>query len=243
MKKLQVGFIPIRELADWFGISYETFRHTSQKRYEALKEFCDYEKAYRGINVKEVYIEEYEKLPKPEDCAYVISKIYKNPSPLNSAKGISILFKKEVKPELSENQSYYQIKKILDLLFGHFPSKALIASGAVGQRERVWAVKIMQEDNCYRFLTEDEEVKFKELIKKAFVSDEKIDEFMKTSLMDDADKVEWIENFQFECGIQMVRVQIYDFIKNFNMSKRDRQMLKIIIEKAKQMGWDIPDLL
>jgi hypothetical protein len=42
--KLKTGFMKTQELAEWMGIKYGTFRTNSEKRYELLEAYCDFEK-------------------------------------------------------------------------------------------------------------------------------------------------------------------------------------------------------
>ena len=59
--KLKEGKMSTRELSEWFGIAYSTYRKKSLSLLEELKYFCDYEKYYGGVEIKHVYISKYVK--------------------------------------------------------------------------------------------------------------------------------------------------------------------------------------
>ena len=252
MKELIEGRISTKELADWFGIAYETFKHSSAKKYEILSEYCEFEKVHGGIIVKTVYIPIYSKQINPKNCAYVINKIFNKDSKINSARGLSQLAQIDIFSHYSDNQSYYRIKQILDLLFGHFTKKSLKSKGLVGERVKIWAVKLnTSRPNEYRFFTDEEDKAFRELTKKCFAKDDEVDIFLNTMLLDDTEsKGEWVEDFnekviqtlKEEYGIQAVKVQIYDFIKSVDLTKQEIQYLQTITNEAKRLGWEIPDL-
>lgn len=50
------GTITVQQLAEWFGISYSTFRKQSKKRYKELRSYCQYNIPKRGyIEIQQVY--------------------------------------------------------------------------------------------------------------------------------------------------------------------------------------------
>ena len=52
--ELKLGKMTTKELAEWFGISYGTFRNSKQKRFEELKEFCFFEEVYGGVQINAI---------------------------------------------------------------------------------------------------------------------------------------------------------------------------------------------
>lgn len=61
MKKLRLGKMTMYELADWFGIEYQSLMTMKDSKLERLKDFCDYEKYQGGVEIFEIYKEVYEK--------------------------------------------------------------------------------------------------------------------------------------------------------------------------------------
>lgn len=60
-KMLTVGTITSQELANWFGVSYSTFRKKRKERLKELELFADFEEFHGGVEIKEVRIPEYSK--------------------------------------------------------------------------------------------------------------------------------------------------------------------------------------
>ena len=59
--KLKIGKMTSKELAQWINVSYGTYTHNIDKYLSIIEDYCDFEKVYGGIVVKEIYIEEYDK--------------------------------------------------------------------------------------------------------------------------------------------------------------------------------------
>ena len=51
-----------QEIAEWMGISYKgTYANNPKKYLIQLDNFCDFEKIYGGVIIKEIYQSVYEK--------------------------------------------------------------------------------------------------------------------------------------------------------------------------------------
>lgn len=87
--KLEVGKMATKQLALWFGISYGTFRNNSNKYLEELNYFCDYEKIYGGVMIKEVYISEYVKNLTSKDSEIYLSLVEESGNFLCSVAGMA----------------------------------------------------------------------------------------------------------------------------------------------------------
>lgn len=59
--QLKLGIMTLAELAEWFGISHNTIRHTKEKRLKLLKEFADYHMEGRSVCIDAIHIPEYNK--------------------------------------------------------------------------------------------------------------------------------------------------------------------------------------
>lgn len=179
MKQLQLGKISTKELADWFGYSYNTFR--SKKKpilLEHLKDYCDFE-LYRGyILVKEIYIDEYEG-DLSQDVQTYLEEVRKYP--LNSISNIanSIIINPQY-AHLSEKQREKRMRKAGVTGFGVTAEE--LSKGIYGSREYVWAVKLVEGSKPYRYMTTDEEGKFRSHIKEIF--DSKMEVVEKMALLD-----------------------------------------------------------
>lgn len=63
--ELKIGKNTTKELAQWFGISYDTFRHKKADKLKELLNYCQYEIVYGGVIISKIYIAEYIK-PTPK---------------------------------------------------------------------------------------------------------------------------------------------------------------------------------
>ncbi len=71
MKELKLGKVSSKELAEWFGIAYSTFRNTKKKRLLDLSNYCDFIENGKGIEVKEIYFSKYDKGYAKDDEVYL----------------------------------------------------------------------------------------------------------------------------------------------------------------------------
>lgn len=172
MKKLQLGKISTKELADWFGYSYNTFR--SKKKpilLNYLKDYCDFE-VFRGyVLIKEIYIDEYEG-DLTQDVQAYLEEVKKYP--LNS------ITKNPQYAHLSESQREKRMRKAGVTGFGITAEE--LSKGLYGSREYTWAVKLIEGSKPYRYMTISEQEKFRNYIKEIFNS--KTDVIEKMALLD-----------------------------------------------------------
>lgn len=59
--KLKIGKMSSKEVAQWLGISYSTYRNAIDKYLNRLEGYCVYKKVYGGIIIEEIFMEEYDK--------------------------------------------------------------------------------------------------------------------------------------------------------------------------------------
>lgn len=56
MKQLKLGIISSEELADWFGIKYDTYRHSKAKKLAILEKYCRFKEVpKKGVEILELY--------------------------------------------------------------------------------------------------------------------------------------------------------------------------------------------
>lgn len=171
------------QLADWFGITYGTYRRQKKKRLEELKGFCDYEEVYGGVIIKKVYFDEYYKYQDDENRVLkVINDKYFNMDgqgtaydELNSISGIAKVLQKQY-PKDYGNKTFgtieRRVSRVMKKCFGVITRENPLAQGGIGVREYVWAVKL-EGDNNYRYKTREEDELFKEIIKAAYAENAK----------------------------------------------------------------------
>ena len=148
MKQLQLGKITTRELADWFGISADRYRHTKQQKLEILADYCDFDEIYGGVEIKEIYIDKYDKTLNKCIDKMVLQEI-KATHGLMSISGMAR--KLGLSPQEEKLATQSRIK-----MFGKFTEESPAkAEGIFGYRKYTWAIKINDQD-VYRKLTQEE---------------------------------------------------------------------------------------
>lgn len=60
MKQLQLGFMSSQEIADWFGLTYGSFKNKRQNRLQALREYCAYTPVRGGITITKIFYDTYD---------------------------------------------------------------------------------------------------------------------------------------------------------------------------------------
>lgn len=161
MKQLIMGKISSRELADWFGYSYSTYRKKKPILMEQLSQYCDFEEIFGGIIIKEIYIEEYIKDFELDMQAYYeqVKKF-----PLNSISNIADEIKEFPRySNLSKSQRERRMSQAGKLGFGE--TKEEDSRGIYGTRRYQWSIKLdkpAENGKPYRDLTAEEQQIFNE---------------------------------------------------------------------------------
>lgn len=154
--KLKLGKMTGREIAKWLGISYDgTYRKSPSKYIVKLQDYCKYKTMRGGVTIEEIYIEEYNpNLRIERDKQYLIE--LKAQRELMSMSGAA---------ENIPDTSRYILTQSRDYLFGKDSiNKTSESRGLLGNREMIWAIKLYDRPNHYRYLTPEEEEIFDELI-------------------------------------------------------------------------------
>lgn len=56
---LQLGDMSTKELAQWFGISYDYFKKKAKIKYKELEEYCKYDKLHGKVHIHQIYCSIY----------------------------------------------------------------------------------------------------------------------------------------------------------------------------------------
>lgn len=242
--KLKLGKMKSQEVAAWLGISYNTYRNNIDKNLSKLEPFCEFEKVYGGIIVKEIIIEEYDKnLQFNDDKLYLteIKRCIKEQDGLSTVSGMARKFV-QAKQYNSERTARRRATRSRNILFGN--DKNICSTGIAGSREYVWAIKL-DDYNHYRLMTEEEEERFNKIIEICYSSNpEKI---KRAALLEEAyrksetmSKEEYFEErerlglnvfkeciFQFrdETGLIVVHCSRHELMQDFTLSPEDKAYL------------------
>lgn len=180
--KLQLGKMRTESLAEWFGIKYGTFRKNPANYFKKLEDYCEYEKVYGGILIKEIYIEEYDKHLNFKDQTLYLDEIkecVENQDGLATLSGMARKYTEQGVFD-SERTARRRLTKAGVELFGK--TNELTSIGPAGMREYLWAIKL-DDYNHYRLMTEGEEKRFDEIIVSCYTAE--LDKVKKAKLLED----------------------------------------------------------
>lgn len=204
--KLRLGKMTSRELANWFNISYNSYKNHIAKFLDQLDVYCEFEKIYGGIIIKEIFIEDYDKNLLQRDKELYLKEIkncIESQSGLSSVAGMS---RKYVQEGAYSNISTAnkRLTKAGTTLFG--VTKDLISCGEIGKREYIWAIKI-NNYNKYRLMTPEEEEIFNNLITTYYNSDP--DKVKKVKLLERALRKKEITSDEYFEQIDMYQLDTF----------------------------------
>lgn len=231
--QLQLGKMSTQNLAAWFGVSQGRFRNASSKFYEKLKDFCDYEKVYGGIIIKEIYYDTFDKKMQERNNDISIKEVarcQKYQNGLGTTCGMARRFSRD-KFFTSEGTAIRRLTETLLPLFG--VTSESFSRGEIGRRDYVWGIKL-DNYNHYRLLTEEENKRFNKIIASCYMdSPEKIrqemllrdalrdKEITSDEYFEQLDRLgldtfkDCIFKFRDETGFMVVRCTRYEIFKSY----------------------------
>ena len=172
-KKLHLGVMKTQELAEWFQISYSTFRKVKKQKLDELKLYCNFNEIYGGVDVIEIYEEEYIKDSK-KNYELIKSSFDEewNADGLDTCSNVAVKIYDKHKNELTigDNTAYNYVIKARNELYG----KPFMSLGELGSCMYIWCRKEYDEQNnivVYTEFTDEEQAIKKELMKKYFSTD------------------------------------------------------------------------
>ena len=186
MITLRLGKMSSKEIAEWMGITYGTYKNSSQKRLEYLKNFAKFTPCYGGVMIEEIYLDTFVKNISEDDKVYV-NEIKQCNEGLSTVAGMirKLKLKNEEYKDISEDTLYKRMSKAGDRAFGRTIEQD--SKGTCGSRHYVWAVRI-DKYNHYRRMTEEEEVIYKQLLNEYCDDEKKQEQIEKDALVLDAFK-------------------------------------------------------
>lgn len=169
MKMLQEGKYLNKDLAEWFGISANSFNKTKDKKLEELKDFADYHLEGKRVVIDKVIIGEYSKKGSQayQKIKEQVDKIW-NEDGLDTCSRVGEeifenLTEKDQNFELAPRTVYNYTIKGRNELYG----KPFVSKGSLGECRYVWC-KRNKESGEYCLLTEEEKAIKEELQTKYF---------------------------------------------------------------------------
>lgn len=175
MEELYLGKISSKNLAKWFGISYQSYRNSKKQKLEELKLYCDFEEIYGGIVVTEIYNMDNIRYVKDGKKNYDIIKSSFNeewsPDGLDTCSSVAFKIYDKYKNELTitDTTAYNYTLKARNELFG-IP---FVSIGELGSCVYLWCKKEVAADGTliYTQFTDEEDKIRKDLMKKHFSTD------------------------------------------------------------------------
>lgn len=161
--ELKLGKMTSREMAEWFGISYNNYSRTISKRLDELDLFCDFEKVYGGVIIKEIFDPIYNKEVNKKDQELFLKELdrcLKEQDDLSTVAGMARLYTYDEPHYKNERTAQRRLSKTSNRLFG---KAATHEAGSLGYKEYVWAIK-MSDYNEYRYMTDEEDKIFDEIL-------------------------------------------------------------------------------
>ena len=221
VEQLQIGKIKSTDLANWFGYSYSTYRKKKTILLEYLKDYCEYTEVYGGIIVTEIRFEKYEG-DLSSDVQVYHAQVKKNH--LNSISNIADAIADEPQyKHLSHSQRERRMSHAGEVGYGITVEED--SKGIYGTRNYQWSIKLYDEDEPYRSLTEEEQAifdeytiavfgKHPEVVQRLKLLDETFEktDMTKEEYLKHKDRLEFkktfdkvIFKFKEETGLQLVR--------------------------------------
>ena len=190
MNILHTGKMTSKELAAWFGLTYNSYKNQIPKRLKMLEDYCAFEKVFGGVMISEVYIETFAGLTNDDELFMkeIEDNYKKNKELVYSVAGMARKFIQTYSEVYSINGKLMHVKSIerrlnkararcLPLISQKYPD----IMGAYGNSKRIWSIKL-SELNEYRLLTRVEETIFNDLIIKYYSSEKGIEEIKENEL-------------------------------------------------------------
>lgn len=243
MSELKLGKMSSKEIAAWFNIKPTTYSHNIALYLDKLDNYCDFEKIYGGVIIKEIYEPVYDKNTNFSDEQICTEEIKRCVTEQNGLATIIGMANKAIKEGKMTNQrtARRRISKAATSLFGS--AKELTSEGKIGTREQVWGIKL-DNYNHYRDFTEEERKRFDDILVSFYTSEpEKIKkeallvEQLRSKELDTDEFFEQkdrlglnsfydcIHQFYLETGNIISRCSKYEIIETIGNSKDFQQII------------------
>lgn len=215
-----------KQIAEWMGISYNTFRKQSANYLNKLSYFAEFEKIYGGVIITKIMVPEYIKDLGEWDAIYLDLVLKSNEGLCSVAGMVRVLLLQDKYKDINPSTIKYHLTKAGYRQFGKITEEDKCPYGASGSRHYVWAIKL-SELNEYRFRTKEEdefftalketyaikhadkienEALFRDAYNKSDITEVEFIEFMK---QDDFYQ-EVIVPFREQTGFTLVRATVHD---------------------------------
>ena len=243
--ELKVGKMSSPDIAKWLLVSYNTYRKKADFYLDVLRDYCDFEKVYGGVNITKVYCSTYNKDQNKTLHLDIIKYLLESPTPIA---GINAMAQKL-------GYSKYAVRKACNYCFGG-GSRAI--KGIVGSKKRIWAVKVEDLANgryIYRELTKEEKQKLHEYasahynvldeIGNAFDILEEAEDATEVVQKLEAKKKEYYDEVLGKLSSELegwvVRATIYKIGDREYICTTEQEYSECLREELRRLGYQIPE--
>lgn len=246
--ELKVGKMSSPDIAKWLHVSYNTYRKKSDTYLDVLRDYCDFEKVYGGVNITKVYCSTYNKDQNKTLHLDIIKYLLDSPTPIT---GINAMAEKL-------GYSRYAVRKACNYCFG---GGSRTIKGIVGSKKRIWAVKTINSEDLdnikyeYRELTPDEKQKLHEYasahyslldeMSNAFDILEESEDAMEVVERLEAKKKEYYDEVLGKLSSELegwvVRATIYKIGDREYICTTEQEYSECLREELRRLGYEIPE--
>lgn len=237
--ELKLGKMTGQDVAQWLGITYNTYQKNIEKQLLKLEGYCEFKRIHGGIDIQEIYIEEYNPKIKLKDDQMYYKKVQLH-NCLTTASDITADLLKE-----GENVTYRRMLKSGIKLYGKTnTSTSNFPHGLIGDRYYVCAVRDLKTGELRELNDEENEI-LKEIwadfYKKAPSADILVKENLTQQLVDavKTKDFETAENVATE--IEERHFNYYDDIIAKFRDRTNKQIIRATKYQDRIYAWNVEE--
>lgn len=171
LSELKLGKMKGLEIAEWLGVSYNTYHHSIDKQLSKLNGYCEYKKVWGGAEITKIYIPIYKGELKSSIIDDVVEEIKIHP--ISTSSGIARKFKNQCRKaydNYDDDSLRRAVARATRITFGRVQKEGSFQveeAGAYGYRFGEWAVRESLY-NDHRAMTVEELQLFKDIISEIY---------------------------------------------------------------------------
>ena len=160
--QLKLGQMKNAELAQWFGVTAKTYENARKAYLKKLEPFAQFAIVRGGVLITEIYIDTYIK-NLDDDVKLYLEEVKRAEDNITSIVGISeVLCATEEYATIPLRTMEGRMSRAGKKAFGITVDET--SRGIYGSREYVWAIKLYDAPNHYRYMTLEEEAIFDSIL-------------------------------------------------------------------------------
>lgn len=212
--KLELGLMKNAELAAWFNITEKTYTNARKAYLEKLQSFAEFTIVRGGVIINRILIDAYVK-NLDDDVKLYLQQVQQAEDNITSLAGMSeALCATEEFAQISLETMRGRLRRAGTKAFGETAVEN--ARGIYGSREYVWAIKLYDRPNHYRYMTFAEETRFDTILSMFYsTSPERI---KKAAALEEAFKNSGMSKEEYFQAKERLNLNVfYDVIAQFKL--------------------------